>query len=242
MWINDCKGEYTEIKWAVGCSAQKTNQRRWNPAENDTPVSCRQQMVLGAPRVPQMWVRARIVPPASSPYSRERNHPQRTRQLKTPFCRGTINVWHELPEFGAAGECQRPPAPVSPPASEVPAIPSLPAKHCRRLWENRFLSNASSTFLPPELKSEQLQGQQLQPSRVTQSERCRRWVAVAAPSPALSSCFLSQHRAPALALLLPAGPWMAAQHIEVIDSSWLSHNLNQLGHLIFPTAKESCRS
>lgn len=62
------------------------------------------------------------------------------------------------------------------------------------------------------------------------------------PVPSPGSCFLSEHREPALTLLLPAGPWMAAQHIEVIDSSWLSHNLNQLDHLIFPTAKESCRS
>lgn len=149
-------------------------------------------------------------------------------------------------EFTVSGECQRPSASVSYPyVSKWPAISALPDKHLKR----HSVKMHAFWISPPNFCYQSCK----QNSSSGTNYRKIKWTKVTALPDwwrsqllslvtALCSCLLSERKVRALAFLLSAVLWMAAQHIEVIDSSWLSHNLNQLDHLIFPTAKESCRS
>lgn len=171
------------------------------------------------------------------------------RPLNTRFCRITHSVFgmklSQCSQLSDSVERQRPSASVSYPyVSKCLAIFAVPDKD----WKRHSMKMYAFQMLPPcfyyqtwkQTSSNGTNSRYIKQTKVTALPDWW-WSQLCSPALALQLLVVRvESTSPGIAALPVL--WMAAQHIEVIDSSWLSHNLNQLDHLIFPTAKKCCRS
>lgn len=150
-------------------------------------------MGRSGPWVSQMWVKVMTVQPASSQYHKDIKYPQKDEAVKHPLLQDNpFNVWRETVSVFSAFWLRWMPKAFC--ICVISLCQQMPGNICtawQRLekaqYENVCISNVASTFLLPDLKTNQLQWHQLQINKMHRSYCSPRLVMVAALLPSRSS-------------------------------------------------------